>query len=205
MRQLNTNNINIRSISERFLLALFILMFPLVGTAAIDINTMVTNLANNITPVIYLTTAISFILGFWFVISSIIELKKIGQSQSSAASESVIGGPIMRLFIGIALIYLPSTIDITTSTLWGGSSLQAYTPAAGDRLAIVKSSALVLIRAVGYVSFIRGFVILSHSTKQGAQQGTVGKGFLHIIGGILAINVWPTLEVIRASLGISSW
>lgn len=66
-----------------------------------------------------------------------------------------------------------------------------------------KAGAIAIVRVVGYVSFVRGLVMLSHSADQGSQQGSFGKGFMHIIGGILAINIVETITVIGNTLGFS--
>lgn len=196
-------NNNVISVNEYCLVVIFFLVLPSLA-AAVDFNTMLGALKNNIPAVIRLTTAAAYIIGFWLVVSAIIDLKKIGQSQSSmSATEGGLGGPLMRIALGIALIYFPSTVHIAAASLWGDPSIINYTAAASDPFKPAKEGALLLVQAVGYVSFVRGFVILSHSTQPGAQQGTVGKGILHIVGGILAINIWPTIQVVGNSLGVT--
>jgi intracellular multiplication protein IcmC len=200
------SNINIKSISRGFLFAAFFLIFPLTTVyAAIDINAMLSALKDNIDPVIRLATAVAYVLGIWFMISAILELKLIGQSQGMMSQKMGLGGPIMRFAIGAALVYFPSTVDVAVSTLWGsGESIVSYTAAADDPFKLAKEGVFSIIKAVGIVSFIRGFVILSHSTGQhGSQPGTVGKGIFHIIGGILAINIVTTIEVLKNSLGFT--
>jgi intracellular multiplication protein IcmC len=201
-------NINIKSIARPFFIIVFFLVFPLTTAYAInfDINAMMNALKNNVGPVIRLATVVSYILGIWFMISAILELKMVGQSHGMMSQKMGMGGPLMRFAIGAVLIYFPSTIDIATSTLWGvgSDSLTSYVVEAGDPFGPAKEGVLLIIKAVGVVSFIRGFVILSHSTNQsGSQPGTVGKGIVHIIGGILAINIWATIEIIKNSLGFS--
>ena len=45
------------------------------------------------------------------------------------------------------------------------------------------------------VAILRGFLILSKATGQGAQPGTISKGIIHIFGGILAVNIVTTVKV----------
>lgn len=59
----------------------------------------------------------------------------------------------------------------------------AYNRNPSDLFAPVKVGAIAIVRVVGYVSFVRGFIILSNASGQGAQQGTFGKGIIHVIGG----------------------
>lgn len=188
---------------------MFFLMLPFVAAYADTSSTanwaaMLAALETNIQPVIYLIKAIGYVIGFWLIISAIIDLKKIGQSQSAmSTTESGLGGPLMRMAIGIALIYYPSTISMAVTTLGGDGSILPYTPASSDTFGPAKRGALLLVQAVGYVSFIRGFVTLSNSTKPGAQQGTVGKGVMYVVGGILAINIVATIQILGNTLGIS--
>ena len=185
---------------------IFFLIFLLATSAAaasIDFNKILGALSSNIGPVIRLTQAIAYVIGIWFMVSAIKDLKAIGQSQSQGAGG--LGGPLTRLVLGVALVYLPSTIDMAVSTLWGsGATILSYTPTnASDSFAQAKKGAVMLIQAVGWISFVKGFVILNHSTQQGAQQGTVGKGIIHIAGGILAINIVATIKIIGNSIGIT--
>ena len=111
------------------------------------------------------------------------------------------------MVVGILLLYLPTTIDVSVVSLslgTGAESLLAYTPKSTDPFGPVKEGAIAIVRVIGYISFVRGLVILSRSGDQtSAQQGGVGKGFLHIVGGILAINILATISVISNTLGFN--
>jgi intracellular multiplication protein IcmC len=205
MKIFNTNS---KSINNQCLILMFFLMLPLITAYADTSSTvnwaaMLASLKNNIQPVIYLIKAIGYVVGFWLIISAIMDLKKIGQSQSATTTESGLGGPLMRMALGIALIYYPSTISIAVSTLGGDGSIVGYTPASSDTFGSAKQGVLLLVQAIGYVSFIRGFVTLSNSTKSGAQQGTVGKGVMYVVGGILAINIVATIQMLGNTLGVT--
>lgn len=198
----NMKNLKLSNI----IIVIFFLIVPSLAMGKIDFNTVMSSLKDNMPAVIRLTMAVSYIVGFWLTVSGILDLKKFGQSHAGGASsqESGIGGSLLRLLCGITLIYYPSTIHVAVATLWGGDgSIQSYTASANDQFAYVKEGALKLIQTIGCVSFVRGFVILGNSTKPGAQHGAVGKGILHIIGGILAINIWPTIQVVENTLGIA--
>ena len=208
MKIFNTNN---KLINEHCLMLLFFLLLPACADAtstgfggSVNWAAMLASLKNNIQPVIYLIKAVGYVVGFWLIISAIMDLKKIGQSQSATTTEGGLGGPLMRMALGIALIYYPSTISIAVSTLGGDGSIVGYTPASSDTtFGPAKQGVLLLVQAIGYVSFIRGFVTLSNSTKPGAQQGTVGKGVMYVVGGILAINIVATIQILGNTLGIT--
>ena len=176
-----------------------------VDTHGIDFNSIMSNLSSNMPAVIKLTTATSYFLGFWFIIAGLKNLKKIGQSQGS--SESTIGGQVVKVLIGAALVYLPSTLNAGVITLWGTPGLLDYPASNGlDPFYEAKRGAAVFVQAIGYISFVRGFVMLAKGAGQQQQQygshGMIGKGILHIIGGILAINIVATIQIVGNSVGI---
>jgi intracellular multiplication protein IcmC len=197
-------NTNIRIANECCSLVVIFLLLPVATAyAAVDFNTMLSALQANLGSVVTLVKAVSYVIGFSMVISGLIDLKKIGQSQSHSGSESSLSGPLLRFALGIALIYYPFTMSGGLATLTGTSSITAYPTGGSGAFEPAKQGALALIQVVGYVSFIRGFVVLSHSTKPGAQQGSVGKGIVYVISGLLAINIVQTMQIIGNSLGMS--
>lgn len=197
----------------KYLAVVTLLLFmPLTAICAtVDFSSMLATLTKNAGPVIRLVTATAYVIGLWFIISSIQELKTIGNSQNmQAQTHGGISGPIVKFIIGIMLLYLPSTIDITVWTLWQhsafgseASSAMSYTPDASDPFSPIKEGAIAVVRVVGYVSFVRGLVTLSHSSSQGAQPGSFSKGIVHILGGILAINIVETIRIVCGTLGIT--
>ena len=207
MKIFNTNS---KSISDHCLMLLFFLLLPLTtayaeaGSGVANWSAMLAALKDNLQPVIYLIKAVGYVVGLWMIISAIMELKHIGETKGSTSTESGLGGPLVQMALGIALIYYPSTISIAITTLGGNGSVMEYTPSGGaDPFLAAKQGAILLVQAIGYVSFIRGFVTLSNSTKPGAQQGTVGKGVMYIVGGILAINIVATIQMLGNTLGVT--
>jgi len=201
-----------RRLNRQFWVVVLILILPrtvFCAEVTMDFTTMLSALKNNAVPIIHFVVATAYVIGIWFVISAIKDLKQVGQSQS-AATHGGIGGPLIKLIIGVLLIYLPSAVDVGVASLWGHGILgsdaggyMSYTPNESDPFTPAKEGAIAIVRVVGYVSFVRGLVILSHSSDQGAQAGTFSKGFMHIIGGILAINIVETVRIIGNTLGIT--
>lgn len=173
------------------------------GGTTLDFNAMLGALQNAAPILNRLVVATAYVIGFWFVISAISELKKIGQS-ATMQSQQGMGGPIVKLLIGVLLMYFPSTVSTGLSAVWGaGSTILTYTKNSSDPFAAAKAGAIAIVQVVGYISFVRGLVMLAHSSDQGSQQGGLSKGIMHIIGGILAINVVATIQLIQNTLGIT--
>jgi intracellular multiplication protein IcmC len=58
----------------------------------------------------------------------------------------------------------------------------------------------MIIQVIGLIAFVRGWVLIARSASQGQPPGGTGKGFMHVFGGILAINIVGTLEMINNTL-----
>lgn len=201
-----------KPINKSVLIVGVLLLLPSINVyAAMDFTTMVSAMRDNAGPIIRIVVATAYVIGLWFIFSSMVALKKIGQS--TMMHHYGVGGPIVKFVVGILLIYLPSTIDVTVWTLWGhtaigsgANSLMSYPLDGGDPFGPMKEGAVAIVRVVGYVSFVRGLIILSRAGDQNAgHQGGVGKGMLHIIGGILAINIVETVKLIDNTLGITTF
>ena len=185
-----------------------LLIFPFANilaadTVAYDIASILAKLKENIGPITKLIFAISYLIGFVFVGSALMRLKEVGKSMSASASPDGIKGSIVKLLIGIVLIYLPSTINIGVATFWGNSKILEYTSDSSGTLGEAKEGAVALMQIIGYVSFVRGLILLNRASQSNAQPGTVGKGILHLVGGVLSINIVGTLEIVQNTFGLN--
>ncbi len=204
---------SIEKLSQQFWVLAFVLLLPTTAFSAVvvNFNTMLSALKNNCGPIIIFVGATAYVMGIWFIVSAVMGLKRLGESAAMASqTHGSMSGPLMKLIIGVVLVYLPSTIDVSVTTLWGygilgsdSSSVVSYSAASSDPFGPIKEGAIAVVRVIGYVSFVRGLVMLSHSGDQGSQQGSFGKGFMHIIGGVLAINIVGTIKIIGNTLGFA--
>ena len=176
------------------------------GDSSIDFNKMMAALRDNAEPIMRFTIAIAYVIGIWMIISSIIGLKRLGQSVSAYSPQyNLMSTAMVKLVVGILLIYLPTTIDVGIVTFWGNNAggILTYTSSDSDQFGMVKEGVIAIVRVVGLISLVKGLIILSRSAGQSVQQGTFSRGLLHVIGGILAINIVGTLRIIGGTLGIS--
>jgi intracellular multiplication protein IcmC len=126
----------------------------------------------------------------------------------SSAQKGELMAPLVHLAIGAILIYLPSTQQTSLQTVFGTTSMGA----ASDLFAYQSFSSVAYwqdisevvvsyTKLVGYIAFIRGWIILSRMGHSGNQPGTVGKGIIHVVGGILLVNVVDTFNIIACTMG----
>lgn len=83
---------------------------PSLGTAA-------SNITGNFADVARLITAASYIAGLGFALSSLLKFKQ----HKDNPQQIPIGTPIALLFIGAALVFLPTIIGVANQTLFSGS------------------------------------------------------------------------------------
>jgi intracellular multiplication protein IcmC len=92
---------------------------------------------------------------------------------------------------------MQSTFGASTTPLSYSDTVNSAVLAADVQIAILR-----LVQIIGVIAFIRGWLILAQSARQGSQP-VIGRALTHIIGGILAINIIGTKNVIWATFGLS--
>ncbi len=185
---------------------------------ATDLQTALTNLSNVIVPMTAMLLVISFCAGIFMIMGAIMQMKKFGMVSQTQHGE--LGGPLMKMLVGTVLIYLPTSTDTmmssifnTSAELFGtgrvnyqnlgvGSTVLGYISADGlsTQWAALANTLVLYIQFLGFLSFIKGWFIMSHSAGQGAQAGSFAKALTHIIGGIIAINFVGVAKIISNTI-----
>lgn len=171
-------------------------------TGATTAWTMLQSIATQIPYLMQMVTAIAYVMGMYMIIQGVIKLKHFGESRTQMSQEHGLAGPLFLLTTGVLLLYVPTGVSVGMSTFWTEPNPYGYTELQGQWGEFINVIYLV-VQFIGTVAFLRGLVILSHMGERGHQQGTWGKGIAHIIGGIFCINIYQTVQVIFATLGIS--
>jgi len=202
----------------------------------LDLQNIISNLAQLVTPITLLVLAISFVSGIIFIFKGIAMLHHLGASQNQMSQPKGVAGPFIYLGIGAILLYMPAATNIFSNTILGtsisylfpnddvidieggnGANTFTYsvnvTPsydqnASSELMQYVNfgidqewssliNTIVMYIQLVGFIAFVRGWFILSGSANPGgAQQGAFSKGLTHIIGGIVAVNFVPFMQII---------
>lgn len=182
------------------------------GTVACWITSqadLLTNIAKSLAPVERLITGGAYLLGIAFMFKAIYSLKAYGESRTMMSSSTSAKEPIVYLLVGGVLLYFPTTLQVLMQTTFNYSTVLQYAPVnsksnALDTLfgtgSIVGRPLTMLIQVIGLIAFIRGWVLIARSASQGQPPGGTGKGFIHVFGGILAINIVGTITMINNTL-----
>lgn len=172
-------------------------------TGQIDV---LTNLANSLVPVENLVTGAAYLMGIGFAIKAFFTLKSHGEQRSSLSGTGSMKEAVVYLLVAAMLLYFPTGFEALMNTTFGYSSVLAYSqnPYLSGILgsdSAVGSSIALIVQVIGLFAFVRGWVMIARGASQGGQtQGQTGKGLMHIFGGILAMNIVGTLEVITNTL-----
>ncbi|AAU26550.1 TPA: type IVB secretion system protein IcmC/DotE [Legionella pneumophila] len=168
------------------------------------------NIANQLEPVQRLITGGAYLIGCAFIFKAIYSLKVYGEARTMMSSNTSIKEPVMYLMVGALLIYFPSLVSSVLQTTFGYSNPLAYSggvSSGSDTIsALFGSGSLVgrplvmIIRVIGLIAFVRGWVLIARSASQGQPPGGTGKGLIHVFGGILAINIVGTVDMINNTL-----
>ena len=78
-----------------------------------------------------------------------------------------------------------------------------FPSSSGNSLSPSAQILLNIVQVVGAFAFVKGWVLLSRSAGQGAQQGMFGKGMMHVVGGVMAMNVVGTFNIVANTFNIT--
>src|SRR5437016_3212930 len=99
-----------------FILSYFI--FVPSAYAVPNVAEMIQNIAESVPQLMYFTTALAYVFGFWFIFHGILLLKKYGMQRTQMSGDASLAPPLLSIFVGAALIYLPSSVQSGMSTFW---------------------------------------------------------------------------------------
>lgn len=184
------------------------------GGVTIDLGTALANLQAAFGSLQRMIGAISFVIGIALVYRGIAMYRGLANQTYGSAQRGEVAGPMVFLVVGAVLIYLPTALDTSISTLFAGTTRENLLPA--ESLIGYKSVSNVehweeiskvlvqYMKLIGLIAFIRGWVILSKMGHQGAQPGSIGKGITHIVAGVMLMNIVGSYNIIAQTFGFTT-
>ncbi len=149
---------------------------------------------------------ICWIAGVFFVLKGLYMLKKMGYKTAFMGGGAGLTGPSFVVIIGVILINTPAFIKILLMTLFATDSVQNTVSWESRQGTDTWYSAITpmigLIQVIGLIAFFRGWVLLVKANKENAQPGNMSKGLMHVIAGVMAINITGTIDMINQTLGL---
>lgn len=171
------------------------------GSHPVDMQEMLINLTGSMPNLWRMITAFAYVMGFLFTYKAVYYLKVYGESRTMMASQSNLKVPISYFLAAAAFIYLPTMFSVLMVSSFGYENPIKYDSQTTQGLSSTSMDAIIyLIQTVGIIAFLRGWFHLAKNSEQGAHANN-GKAFSHIIGGLLAINIMGTKEVLWNTFG----
>jgi intracellular multiplication protein IcmC len=167
-----------------------------------DLIGIILTFAESLSGLSTLVTAATYLLGIFMIASAIYNLKAVADARTMMSQQADITGPVIKMFVGVGLIWWPTLIDVSTYTFWGTTSPLSYNPTFGYELDTVIEVAFEIIRLIGIIAFIRGWYYIVKSGEQGSQ-ATVTKGLTHVVGGLFAYHIGAFVRVLMNTFGFS--
>lgn len=176
-------------------------------TSSTSLYSMMSHLSVSVGDLSGFIVAVFYLSGVGLALGAVMRLKKLGVRSAMMQSDGGVAGPMVQLMIGAALIYSPSLISVMNETFWGSSGFEnvmswqsAYQ---GSQLVTLIKPLVGIIQLIGSIAFLRGWLILSRITNGGNHQpGQATKGVIHIVGGVLAMNITRTVTVFMNTFGL---
>ncbi len=200
-----------------------------VGTAMPDLATALNNLKTLVPILNRLLGTICYLMGIGLMFRGIMGLKNFGQTNSSTKGEMsgplvyIIIGAFMIYIPETLTISSQSLFGVSSITedflkvdtdLGGMAALDQETLKASIQLfgylpesltvegqwATLVDTVVIFMQFIGYLAFVRGMIIISQSGQPGVQPGSITKGIIHAVGGVLAINFIPVVKLMNETL-----
>ena len=117
-------------------------------------------------------------------------------------------GTAATLIVGIALITLPSWMDATAHSLFGGTPATSTATlgyggaGAGVEIDALLEAVFAIVAFVGLFAFVRGLFIL-RAGADGKPSATLGAAAAHLVGGIAAWHIVALIDAVQTTLGIA--
>jgi intracellular multiplication protein IcmC len=189
----------------KILFVVLLIFVPFVDAYAAmgeDLAGILRNLQNNLPALYKLVIAVSYVAGIYFVADSVFRMKKVAQGRTMMSSHTSIARPLILFMVGIALIYFPTFIDYSIQSLWiyGSESVLKYPQEPGMWDSFI-NPVIDLIRLFGLIAITRGLIIFAGLGSENPRPGVVGKGLMHILGGVFAVNIVGTIDVLKGTFG----
>ncbi len=169
-----------------------------------DFVTIMNNISDQMPALWRVITSGTFLVGLFFALKSIYLFKEYGETRVMMSSNTDVRKPIGYLLISIVLMYSPFVAGQLLFSIFHENQVSPITYLSGISGVDFTTTFRVMgniIELIGFIAFVRGWIIIVHTTQQQSQPGSFSKGLIHIIAGIFAINVWGTYKVLAQTIG----
>lgn len=169
----------------------------------ISIETILLGVKNFLVQFEKVIVALFYLIGIIFAVRTFMLLKQYGESRSMSGGQMTLRKPILTFIVAVVLLYAPGMIDAFIFTIYPASYYDyTITQGSSGEYDLIIFVASRIMQVIGYIAFLRGWILLVRIGEQGAPPGALAKSLLHIIAGVLAINIVGTFSLLGAIIGL---
>ena len=183
---------------------------PYVGyggqAGSVGLDGLVMNMIMNIkSPMVFMLSVLSILIGIFLVTRGLIKGANFGKDAKSSVPHI-----LANIIIGTILYTIGTSMNEVMATVFGSAAVDgpgrvtsAIAADFGANTQPFQSAvygALTFFQLIGMIAFIRGWLILKDAVE-GQGQKTVAQGLTHILGGVLAVNIYRFLEAMDTTFG----
>jgi hypothetical protein len=187
---------------------------PGAAYGGIGLDGMMINLVENITnPMTVFLSVVCLIVGMVLVFKGLSKATKYGTDPRAHSMPNI----LINLVVGAFLITIGTSLEWVFNTIFGGVFFypgdfwanfsggtlykeMALTGTDFARFQTTITEALTFFQIIGYIGFIRGWLILKDAVE-GSGQAKVAQGLTHIFGGAMAANIFFVLDLFDHTFG----
>jgi hypothetical protein len=177
-----------------------------VASGSTGLDAMMAKFVNNISdPLTALVSIVAIALGVFLIIRGLMKAARYGNDPRTNSITHILA----NLIIGCVLISTSQTVDTIMASVFGDAGIQEFSSlkwtslsGAGDttQFKAAIQGALTFFQLVGLISFVRGWNIIRNAVE-GNGQVTFSQGMTHIIGGVLAMNIYQFMQIMDTTFG----
>jgi len=167
------------------------------GGRMATIGSMFANFAESARALIKLVQASAFVVGSYLLIGSVFKMLAVSNGKAEIKT------PITMFFCGIALLSIMSSFSVISETMSmpsgpGDVLISGGTGGFTAQTAAAMTGVLTFVQLLGYIAFVRGFLLLNSGGA--GKEGALGRGLTHLFGGVAAINIKLTAKIIATTI-----
>ena len=173
----------------------------------VGLDGLMVNLVMNIkSPMVFMLSCLSILIGVFLVIRGLVKGAKFGTDPKAHSVPNILANIIIGTIvytIGMSMNTVMATVFGSESIAGPGTVLSTIAYDFGDGTLPFQEAvyaALSFFQMIGMIAFIRGWLILKDAVE-GQGQKTVSQGLTHILGGVLAVNIYGFLQVLDTTFG----
>lgn len=159
-------------------------------------------------PLTGLVSVVAVVLGVFLVLRGLFKASRYGVDPREHSVSRI----LTNLVIGSILIATSQSVDIIMGSVFGTTDIMEFgnvkwtslKDLGGDTQQFQNAihAALDFFQLVGLISFVRGWNIIRNAVEN-VGQVTFAQGLTHIIGGVLAMNIYAFMQIMDATFGTS--